>query len=189
MPDGDFAVIDTYAAGVEKVQPLHRADYPEVLILETMTRSPLRPAVVRAAEHLFRDGSPWLPLLVNAKVDRRPLGELLEHNLIFVPAFNKHVVKMFADKRPVGRVEVGDEDNFSISTIDGGEGSSGIVGAPVNVPPAGTKRVVRMADWYAWTIAHDHEDAPRFELFWSDAQRDAALPAMVAWVRDQVARP
>jgi len=186
---GDFAIIDTYAAWVENVQPLHRADYPEVLILETMARSPLRPAVVKAAEHLFRDGSPWLPLLVNAKVDRRPLGELLEHNLIFVPAFNKHVVKMFADKRRVGEVEVGEEDNFSVSTIDGGGLSSSIIGAPPNVPPAGTKRVVRMADWYAWTIAHNHENAPRFELFWSDAQRDAALPAIVAWVRDQVARP
>jgi hypothetical protein len=53
----------------------------------------------------------------------------------------------------------------------------------------GTKRTIRMADWYAYALAEGHRDAPRFELVWTDQERNAALVAMVAWVKGRVARP
>ena len=51
----------------------------------------------------------------------------------------------------------------------------------------GTRHEVRVADWYAWKIAVNHERAPRFQFSSTQAERDAALVRMRAWVQSQLA--
>jgi hypothetical protein len=185
---GELGALEPYAAWLEEVPPSRGAEISNGRLFAAMARAPLRPSIVTTAERMFRDGSPWLPRVPAANA-RRAMTELLGANLIVVPAFTRHVVEALADRRMVAQLEMDEADHYSVAIVDGGGMSSSVFGAPVNVPPPHTGRVVRMADWCAWTLASRHAAAPRFELFWSDAERDAALPAMVAWVKDQAAKP
>jgi hypothetical protein len=153
-----------------------------------MWLAPSHPVIVQAAERVFRDGSPWLPLLPAAGQDRRDLTWLLEHNLIAVPALNRHVIKTLADRRPAGELEMGHGGSYTIQLIDGGGRTTSAGEDAISVPPDGTRRRIRMADWYAWRLVHRRPQAPRFEPFWTDAERDAALPAIAAWVASRAGK-
>jgi hypothetical protein len=187
LAGGHKAVLDVYAAWLETSLPPPPTEGVDAQIFAPMWASPHRPSLARAAERLFRDGSPWVPLVVPDKRGRADLTELLYDNLIAVPAFNRHVRKMLADQRPVGGLEMLDDGPF-VWTIQYPQVPI-TVGAATPLPAVGTKRIIRMADWYAYAIAQGHRDAPHFELVWTDRDRNAALVAMAGWVKDHIAKP
>lgn len=197
LATGDLAVLDTYAAwlGASALEtPLIYAEvqvrFPlDVRVFRPMAAAPWRPSIARAAEALFRDGSPWVPLLNADRLHGDDPIALLDGDLLAVAAFNRHVVKALADVRPIGRITVAGGRRLRLQLTDGWALVESVQPDATPLPPDGTERVVRLADWYAERLAHGHtrDGAPRFELFWSDAERSAALRAMAAWVRTRVA--
>ena len=192
---GDLAVLDAYAAwiGASRLEaPRVYADvqirFPlDAHVFRPMTVAPWRPAIARAAEALFRDGSPWVPLLNRDRLHGDDPIALLDGDLLAVAAFNRHVVRALGDARPIGQLTVAGR-RIDLQ-LDDSWGLVQLIPPAAELPPDGTERVVRLADWYASRLAHSHarDGAPRFELTWSDAERDAALRAMVHWVRRRVA--
>jgi hypothetical protein len=185
---GHASVLDAYAAWLGTAAPPTKTTIFDAGIFAAMSAAPLRPSITRAAERLFRDGSPWVPLLVpeppmREDLIRAPLIELLDGELIAVPAFNRHVRKMLADKRRIGELEIMEDG----PSLDGIARSVDSLATPP-LPPVGTKRAIRMADGYAAQIAKAHGDAPRFELVWPEDKRNAALVAMSAWVASRIAK-
>lgn len=185
---GHASVLDVYAAWLGRAAPPTQTMIFDARIFAAMSAAPLRPSIARAAERLFRDGSSWVPLLVpeplmREDLIRAQLIELLDGNLIAVPAFNRHVRKMLADKRRIGELEITEDGPF----LDGIARSVDSLATPP-LPPVGTRRTIRMADGYAAQIAKAHGDAPRFELVWPEDRRDAALVAMSAWVASRAAK-
>jgi hypothetical protein len=193
---GDVAVLDSYAAwiGVSTLEaPRVYADVQvrsplDAAVFRPMAAAPWRPSIVRAANALFRDGSPWVPLLNRDRLHGDDPIALLDGDLLAVAAFNRHVVKALGDARPIGRLTVSGrridlqlDDSWGLVQLAAADDAA--------LPSDGTERVVRLADWYADRLAHSHarDGAPRFELTWSDAARDAALRAMVRWVRRRAA--
>jgi hypothetical protein len=196
---GDLRVLDTYAAWIEASALTAPRVYAEVQVrfpldarvFRPMSVAPWRPSIARAAAALFRDGSPWVPLLNRDRLRGDDPIALLDGDLLVVAAFNRHVVKALADLQPIGRITVGASRRVRLELGD----PWALIELPHSdaaPPPAeGTERVVRIADWYADRLAHHHasDGAPRFELLWSDAERNAALRAMVTWVRGRAAPP
>jgi hypothetical protein len=192
---GDLAVLDIYAAWIAASTleaPRVYADVPlrfplDVEVFRPMTVAPSRPSIARAAEALFRDGSPWVPLLDRDRLHGDDPIALLDGDLLALAAFNRHVVKALGDARPIGQLTV--RGRRIDLQLDDSWGLVQLFAPEADLPPDGTERVVRLADWYASRLAHSHahDGAPRFELTWSDAARDAALRAMLRWVRRRVA--
>jgi len=140
-------------------------------------------SIAKASEKLFRDGSPWLPLISTKQESWRDRTELLHYDLIATTGFNKHVLKGLADSRVVGNVETADEGHIHFELAHGS--STTMTTKDPNVPP-NAKQVIRMSDWYAWNLSEHHDKAPRFQMFWPEGQRDAALVQMRAWVPTQI---
>jgi hypothetical protein len=151
-----------------------------------MWQHPTRPSIVKASEALFRDGSPWVPLVATTRGGGRDRTDLLRHALIRVAGFNRHIGKALADGRTVGTLTMQDRGSFGIELVSGGSMSTGTSDpAP---PPKGTMQTVRVSDFYAWHLASHHDQAPRYQLFWPAAQRDAALAQVRTWVAAQLAK-
>jgi hypothetical protein len=179
---GDLGAIDRYAAWLAGTAP---PEYLDREVFELMAQYARRPAVAKAAEALFRDGSAWVPLVAITRGGHRDLDDLLETPLLGVPAFNRHVLAALSDARRAGTLTMGEDRGYSIELASGGTlSTSAPDGAPS--PPPGTKHDLRVADWYAWKLAGGHDQAPRFEPYWPEAQRDAALARMRPWVQGQL---
>jgi len=194
---GDLAVLDTYAAWIEassldtpKVYADVQVRFPlDAQVFRPMAVAPWRPSIVHAAEALFRDGSPWVPLLDHDRLHGDDPIALLDGDLLAVAAFNRHVVKALADAQPIGRLTIGASRHLRLQMTDSWGLTERVDTDATPLPPDGTERVVRIADWYAERLAHGHarDGAPPFELYWSEADRNAALRAMASWVRTRVA--
>ena len=194
---GDVAVLDTYAAWLEasaleapKIYAEVQVRFPlDAQVFHPMSIAPWRPSIVHAAEALFRDGSSWVPLLDRDRLHGDDPIALLDGELLAVAAFNRHVVKALADAQPIGRLTIGSSRHLRLQMSDSWGLTEMVNRDAMPLPPDGTEIVVRIADWYAARLAHSHarDGAPAFELFWSEAERNAALRAMASWVRTRVA--
>lgn len=194
---GDVAVLDTYAAWLEasaleapKIYAEVQVRFPlDAQVFHPMSIAPWRPSIVHAAEALFRDGSSWVPLLNRDRLHGDDPIALLDGELLAVAAFNRHVVKALADAQPIGRLAIGASRHLRLQMSDSWGLTESVNTDATPLPPDGTEIVVRIADWYAARLAHSHarDGAPAFELFWSEAERNAALRAMASWVRTRVA--
>ncbi len=181
---GDLAAIDRYAGWIAGMAP---PEYLDTGVFEPMWQHARRPAVARAAEALFRDGSAWVPLIAVAPGSHRDRDDLLHTQLLGVAAFNRHVLAGLSDARRAGTLTMGDDRGYSIALASGGSlSTSAQDDAAPPPPPEGTTHDVRVADWYAWKLAGAHAQAPRFQPYWPRADRDDALERMRAWVRAQL---
>lgn len=181
---GELSALDAYAAWLGAVVPPD--DYLDYLVFQPMWQHPTRPSIVKAAEALFRDGSPWVPLVATVRGSGRDRTDLLRNELIRVAGFGAHVGKALADSRTVGTLTMREGGGFGIEMVSGGSMSTSTTDpAP---PPPGTTQTVRVSDSYAWNLASHHDAAPRFQPFWPLAQRDAALAQMRTWVAAQRAK-
>lgn len=183
---GDLAAIDRYAAWLAAAPP---PEYLDREVLEPLWEHPRRPAVAKAAEALFGTPGSWVPLVALAPGAHRDLDDLLESPLLGVAAFNRHVVAALSDMRRAGTLTMGEERGYSIELPTGGSMSTSAPDGATDVPAPGTKHELRLADRYAWSLASGHAGAPRFQPYWAEAQRDAALGQMRAWVQTQLAPP
>lgn len=136
----------------------------------------LRPAidhdsrVARQAAEQFLDQ----PELVQALRHQR-----LDAVLFSLPSFRRRIATLLEDRSVIGTLSVREDGSYSYTLSEhmGGGGGSVTVDdvAPQDEVP------LRLADDIAMKI--DHEDAPAFQIVWSEARRNAALDEIVAWLR------
>jgi hypothetical protein len=157
------------------------SDWLDASVFELMSQHPAHASVKKAADALFRDTSPWVPLVGGTR-DR--LG-LLDGSLIRVAGFNRHVAGALSNKAVIGTLTMGDKGNYAIAYTNGGSMSTG--SNEKDPPVKGTTQTVRISDMYASHLASHHDKAPRFQLYWPDSQRNDALDKMKAWLATQVA--
>jgi hypothetical protein len=184
---GDRKALDEYAEWAKTLMPDTAGDSLSFLAFAPMSRYPDHPAIAKAAEWLFGNkASPWVPLLREHPNERSnaPGTELLTlTRLLAVPAFRKAVLKELANQSGEGKVEIDRNGNLSIH-LDKVYGLTGNVrpGNP-QIPAEGIEGTFRVCDLVAWMIGEDWESAPRCELYWPQAKRDAAVAACTEFLK------
>ena len=178
---GDPGGIADYAHWLEQTTP---ADHLPLLTFETAAALPTRPAIVHALDVLFRDGSPWLPLLdpTGAHPDETDIfaGPLIEH-----PALNRQLVAALADTRAFTTLAMIDAHTFEVRLPGGGGLTSPIDDGDRFAPAAGEHLPLRVCDWIAGKLVEFHGDGPRFRVYWPQRKRDDAIAALTRWVQIQ----
>ncbi|MCW5801715.1 MAG: hypothetical protein KIT31_04960, partial [Deltaproteobacteria bacterium] len=178
---GDLGGVDAYAHWLARVVP---GDWVSPLVYKSLSEFRTRPSVVQALDAIFRAGSPWLPL-ADPTSTRADVSELLQEDLLAHPAVNRHAVLALADRRAYGTVEMLDPLRYVAKPARGGGLESVIEPAALHVPPQGTRHTLRVCDWIAYRVTWLRSGVPRFEMYWSEPRRDAAIAALVNWLQAQ----
>lgn len=136
----------------------------------------LRPAIDHDSRVARRAADQFLakPELVQALRHQR-----LDAVLFSLPSFRRRIATMLEDRSVIGTLSVREDGSYSYTLANhmgGGGGSVTVddVAAQDEVP-------LRMADDVAMKI--DVDDAPQFQIVWSESRRNAALDELVAWLR------
>lgn len=182
--EGDRAALDEYAAWLAPLGPkeLGSGSYTLQSVLEPMARFPKDPAMVRLGAAMFAaPRSPWASLTRGNPGNFWGLVEIVDSDLVHVPAFRDLVVVSLADRAKLGTLKITTGGGVSVALDNGGSMGTGAA-SDDPPPPAGTTMPVRACDMVAWHLAR-REHAPRFQLYWPVARRDAAAREAAAWVR------
>ena len=163
----DATGLAEYGAWIAKASP-HDVDYDLERWLAPMIAHPTSPAIVTAANAMFRAPSPWVPFAST---------EILRLDLWKLDAFRTHVVAELADKKKMGTIEV--QANGAQVKTSGVTWGQGIDAHDPLKPPDGTVMDLRVCDQYASAL----EGGPAFKIYWPQAERDRALVQMIAWVK------
>jgi hypothetical protein len=184
---GDRAALDEYAAWIRTTSPDGLEDGSREAF-EPMWAHPEHPPIAAAAEAIFAPRAAWARSLTESSSRNDPFGShALEISpLIRVPAFRRAVLGGLADRADAGTIErLEDQPETIRFTLKGGTQSGGIgAGTMVGLEelPIGEKRPVRACDWLALRLA-SLDGAPRFELYWREPRRDAAITAIAAFLQ------
>ena len=103
----------------------------------------------------------------------------LDAVLFSLPSFRRRIASLLEDRSVIGTLSVREDGGYSYTLANhmgGGGGSITVdeVAAQDEVP-------LRLADTVAMKI--DVDDAPQFQIVWSEARRNSALDELVAWLR------
>ena len=178
---GDLTALDEYATWV-------RVAHPQALwykymkrTFEPLCRYPNHPAIVKTTEWLFNDkASPWYPILVRDEWQKELSLNALSSPLVAIPAFRKRVLQLLEDRQQVGHVKVTSNEKIVLG-VDSDRETSTVPNDPL-CPPPGTKSPFRMCDACAYGLSR-LEGTPRCELFWPEKNRDRAVAASAAFLR------
>src|SRR6185503_11868393 len=123
-------------------------------------------------------------------------AKLLEKMMNF-PAFREQVLKNLEDKTVVGtlvRRPASPDDKYDLKVENNiaavAAGSPNSLATVISVsnsdskapPPPLEPRSFRVCDVYAWKL-RGYEGAPRIELYWTEAERDAAVAECMTFLR------
>lgn len=166
---GDGQALSSYVAwlmtGSSPGQSLERA-------FEPLWRFPRDPAVTAAAARLFAPSAPpWMP----ATDDKYSpaLGDLLESPLLGVTAFRRSFLDALRDGTVIGNLKVEhDWPSGAVAGLRGYTPDDGVLD-PLR-PKAPWTLAVRRCDLYAWHLSQ-LAGLPRFQLYWPQPERDAAI--------------
>lgn len=185
---GDTSALADFGSWVSQVAPPQGAfDTAEVVLF--LGIRPADPDLAKAAEAMFKAGSPWLPLVSTTKGSSGPLQfaltDILRHtDLLALPAFRRLILRELANATPMGTIKVG-TNQYQLQMVSGGSTSAGVQNddSPKALP---APMEVRVADYIAdgmFGQGEPRKDVPRFHMYWPKAKRDAALPTLRAWVQ------
>ncbi len=115
---------------------------------------------------------------------RPELAESLRHQRLDAPlfeldVFRQRLASILEDRTVVGTLSVTSDGGYSYTLANGGGGGGGSL--RVDDIEVQGEVPLRAADDMAMRI--DVEGAPEFRIVWSEARRNAALDALVAWLR------
>jgi hypothetical protein len=183
---GDPKALDDYVAWVQGVKPEMIAFGTEVWeFFQLMWLHADHPGMAQASERLFTDKqSPWVPLLVEQTGGRAisPAVGFLETAAVRLPGFRKAVLAELRNKGGEGHVTAYHDGSLNLNLKNiynsGGGGGRGNPEIPREV--SGTFRI---CDFVAWELGEHLAGAPRCELYWPEAKRDAACAACAAFLR------
>ena len=170
----DAAALDDYAVWVRTTSPTRDDGWGIRLMFEPMWLHPTHKAIVAASDAVFRTGSPWVPVTAWER------DELLDTELVKVHGFRAHVLAALADHTEVGTTSRTSDTRVDIDLTNVSSTSADPSKDPL-APAIGTKQAFRLADFYAWRLAR-RDGAPKLELYWPVAARDAAIAKTVAYI-------
>jgi hypothetical protein len=189
----DLRALDEYADGLGKGRPgwisslirgqdeWGRRTAVDV-VLDPLWRYRTHPAIAKAAERLFADEhSPWTRLLEpdeRAAQDRR--WRHLRGPLLASEGFRKQVLRMLENKEGGGVYHAPEDDKAG----DKSKKYSATAQLPADPlrPPPGTEIVYRVCDQYAFELS-PLDGTPKIELYWPEKDRDRAVAACAAFLR------
>src|SRR6266496_2266041 len=194
----DKQALTEYAAWLRTVRPMD-TEYATVLLFEPALRYSSAPEVERAIRWMFLDStSPWVPL-VPRRVDYYNIDTAkLVEKLMEFPAFREQILRHLEDKSVVGtlvrrpaspddKYDLKVENNIAAVVAGAPNASAAVVSISHNdtqAPRSPLQPVsFRTCDVYAWKL-RGYEGAPRIELYWTEAERDAAVAACMAFLRE-----
>lgn len=201
---GDPRAAADYAGWLRSLRP-EDADYEGAGLFYLASRYAGAPEIAEAVTRMFGDpASPWTP--VSGKLGYGSWVDtllLLKTGLLSFPAFRARVLEGVADRTVVGtlkphgadpagtydpKVEYGLKVENLLAAAVAGETQQPDVVVRFTVdprspapPPAPVS--IRACDVYAWKL-RGFEGAPWIELYWTEAERDAAVAACVKWLRE-----
>ena len=194
----DKQALTEYTAWLRTVRPAD-TEYATVFLFEPALRYPNAVAIESTIGWMFLDASsPWVPL-TPGKVDYYNINtaQLMEKLMNF-PAFREQILKHLEDKTAVGTLiprPASPDDKYDLKIENNiaavVAGSPNAVATVVSIAHGDTKaprpplqpRSFRVRDVYAWKL-RGYEGAPRIELYWTEAERDAAVADCVAFLRE-----
>lgn len=193
----DKQALTDYATWLRTVRP-EDTKYVTVFLFEPALRYSSAPEVERAIRWMFLNStSHWVPLL-HRKVDYYiDTAELLEKLMVF-SAFREQILKALEDKSVAGTLvprPASPDDKYDLKVENNiaavAAGAPNASATVVSISPSDTQAPrpplqpvsFRACDVYAWKL-RGYEGAPRIELYWTEEQRDAAVAACVAFLRE-----
>jgi hypothetical protein len=153
------------------------------LVFEPLWTHADRPEVQGFLRWAFHDPrSPYLPLIAGSQ---RWVHALLQTPLVDVPIFRERVLMDLADRTARGTIRALSDNGYTVEHL-GFQLSSGADGP---LPFTGTAPI-RTCDVTAYmlTSMYAPEDAPRFRIHASEAERDRAIAALTAYLRARATR-
>jgi hypothetical protein len=175
---GDRPALDEYADWIQTVGPTN-ASHSFLDVLRPFWENPTHPSLVAAAEKMFAERSAWTERFLLAFNTR----DLASTPMVGVAGFRKRLLVELADTRPAGKVKFDKEGIGFLEVTDGWSGGAAIhtVGDPL-APKGATEVAFRICDYYTWSLS-DLEGAPRCELYWPVSDRDKAVAACAAFLK------
>ena len=172
---GDTTALDEYAAWITDMTDDQENNVGNPFTL--MVAHPEHPSIARAAEKLFGDPkSPRRPAITPNDTNRFR-NNMWSWGLLQFPAYRTAVLEMLREKAAVGVITV----NEQTAMIQMGNWSEGRNLDGTDAPQL-YEGPFRGCDFVAFQLAGGIPAAPRFELYWPEAKRDAVLAATVAFV-------
>ena len=154
----------------------------QIRLFQPLWQKPRDPDIAAAADWLFNDpASPW-HCLPKTKDTFGEITEIVASPLLGVAAFQKSLLTNLADKSSLGAIWL---QSGQLQTSPGLNLHTQIVFVDDDplLPKAGEKRTVRVCDWFALQLSR-LEGSPEFEPYWPQENRNAAIQAAIAFVRD-----
>ena len=180
---GDLEALDEYAGWLRTTSP-KMLEYGTFDALKPLLDHPDHLALASAARWLFNDPtSPWVPLILKARVQASPpLADLVASPLIIVAGFREGVLTGLTDRTPLGTLERSGNGSIQrkikdVPTIHYGSSNLDLEGIAV-----GVEYPFRRCDYLASKLSR-LEGSPRCELFWPEARRDEAVAACMAYLK------
>jgi hypothetical protein len=180
---GDPGAFEEYADWLRTTTPT-MLEYGTFDALKPLLAHPDQPALASAARWLFNDPkSPWVPLIPEARGQQPPhFQNLFASPLMVVAGFREGVLAGLAEKAPLGTVTRVDQTTIErkIKNV-----------SPTRTSPSkldqegialGVEHRFRFCDYLA-SMVSGLEGCPRCDLFWSEARRDEAVAACVAYLK------
>jgi len=178
---GDLAGLNDYAAWVHNAKPDDRGS-GMARMFEPLCRYPDHPAMVETAEWLFSDNkSPWYPIFLHSRWGKYPSLDLISGPLTAVPAFRKRVLQLLDDRQQLGLVAVTTQED-SLARGPALLPEAAMVRDDPLCPPPGTKIAFRVCDACAYGLS-PLEGTPKCAVFWPERNRDQAVTACAAFLR------
>ena len=201
---GDPRAATDYAGWLRTLRP-EDVDYEGAILFYLASQYAGTPEIAEAVTRMFGDpASPWTPVSGKLGYDSRGNTlQLLETGLLSFPAFRARVLEGLADRTVVGTLlkPRAGPTSPSYPTVDYDLKVENLLAAAVAgatyqpdavarlsvdlhspaPPPAPVS--FRACDVYAWKL-RGIEGAPWIELYWPEAERDAAVAASVKFLRE-----
>jgi hypothetical protein len=174
------AALDDYAAWIAQLKPDAWSGF-SATIFQPLWRHADRPAIARAAAHLFGNpDSAWVPLFRPNERGWRNWSSLVSSPLLGVAPFRKLVLDGLADARDSGStVTTEPGGRIEVKRADGSTFPEPLPGDPR--PEPGTTTQLRLQDFYADALSRIG-GAPRFDFTWPQPDRDRAIAACRAYL-------
>ena len=176
--------INEYADWLHTLKP-KQVGNSAVFVLEPLWRYPNDPALSSAADWLFNDpASPWSSLFTD-DISLQP-EYLFTAEMLGLPAFRRHLLTALADKRVIGTYSTRKETGnlIILHWANGGEMDISNEKAPNFTTP----QPLRRCDVYGYFLKGVEMMPATLAFCDTEAQRDAALAAMAAFVKQYGAR-
>jgi hypothetical protein len=175
---GDTDALNEFASWIATAAP--KELWPSADPFELMIKYGDHPAIAKVADQLFGDPkSPWQPAGVTEEREMYRTSIMTSFGLLRFPSFRATIAEMLGDKTVIGTVKV---EDWQID-IHKGNRTEGRSLSSADAP-AGYEGPVRLCDYVADRSSTGVIGAPRFELYWPEARRDATVAAMAEFLRD-----